>query len=208
MNTEQCIIDKRFIVDFTRNLICDKKADTETKFEPRLGNLLFILIQKRGEVVTREFLIKEIWDNYLGANEALNQAISFLRKLLDDSEKKIIQTIPKKGYSLDADISQISNKISEKQQRINAPIIAAALFLIFSIGAFYLVQTIRVSTKSKQASELTQKEMSDQDAKNKAIQNSDTRIQPSSASQNQQSEATLIEMSKEDAKRKTVSNFR
>jgi DNA-binding winged helix-turn-helix (wHTH) protein len=208
MNPEQFIIDNRFTVDFSRNLLHDKKNNIETKFEPRIGHLLFIFIQKQGEVVPREFIIKEIWDNYLGANEGLNQAIFFLRKLLDDCEKNIILTIPKKGYSFNADVSKISNGTLNKRQPIKTPLIAAAFFFIFCIGAYSLIQTIQFSTKHTQESGLTQKEMGEQDAINKAVSNSTTKklFQSSFSKQNQQSSSTLIEMCKEDAKMKSSFN--
>ena len=57
-----------------------------------------------------EQLIKEVWNDYGGADEALNQAISFIRKVPVDNNKEIIETIPKKGYVLHAVISNVENE--------------------------------------------------------------------------------------------------
>jgi len=75
-------------------------TNSQGRLEPRMLQLLCILVLNRGRVVTRDFFISEVWNNYGGADEGLSQGISFLRKSLMDSDKKIIATIPKQGYVL------------------------------------------------------------------------------------------------------------
>ncbi len=169
MKTEQLIINNRFTIDFEKNILCDTKKMTQSKLEPRLSRLLNILVCSKGEVVTREFLIREIWDNYLGASDGLNQAISFLRKLLDDGEKNIIRTIPKKGYTFNAVISDIEIDKNKKPFTLKALLIAATFLLIFSFGGYYLIQNFLFSSHVKTEPELTLKEKGEIDAKAKGI---------------------------------------
>ncbi|WP_100612083.1 winged helix-turn-helix domain-containing protein [Confluentibacter lentus] len=98
-NTEE-MITERFVFNPNRSLLIDTTTTNEIKLEPRLGNLLSLLCDNRGKLVTREDIIDKIWNNYGGAEDGLNQAISYLRKVLLDKDKKIIETIPKKGYVL------------------------------------------------------------------------------------------------------------
>jgi DNA-binding winged helix-turn-helix (wHTH) protein len=100
------IINNRFLVDPTLNYFKDRETNQELRLEPRLMDVLCFLAANENQLVTREKLIKEIWNDYGGADEGLNQAVSFLRKLLVDREKKIIETIPKKGYILHAFITK------------------------------------------------------------------------------------------------------
>lgn len=72
--------------------------------------LLCLLAQQPDQLLTRETLVQEIWDNYPGADEGLTNAVSFLRKLLGDEQKEMIRTIPKKGYLLKASISTAAQK--------------------------------------------------------------------------------------------------
>lgn len=171
MNAEKFIIDDRFTADAGRNLVCDKKSNTETRLEPRLFRLLSILIEKQGEVVTRKFLIKEIWDNYLGANEGLNQAISFLRKLLDDGEKKMIRTLPKKGYSFHAIISIPSEMKTPGLRLFRVKrILPVAISISLCIGGYFLIRDIATSSTNKQMPvDNSLKEMSERDAENKSV---------------------------------------
>src|ERR1700753_1586895 len=68
------------------------------KLELRLMKLLCLLVVNTGNLVTREEIVEKIWNGYGGGDEGLTQAISFLRKALNDIDKTIIETVPKGGY--------------------------------------------------------------------------------------------------------------
>lgn len=127
-------INDRFLVDRNKNEIRDKEKNEWTRLEPRLMKLLCLLVDACGELVTRETIVKEIWNDYPGANEGLNQAISFLRKQLDDDSKTIIKTIPKGGYSFHAAISwKIKNETAPKFDINWARLFAVGLLSLFSL---------------------------------------------------------------------------
>jgi DNA-binding winged helix-turn-helix (wHTH) protein len=131
------VVNNRFVVNSDRSEVFDKSTGLKTRLEPRLMKLLCLLAGQKGAVVKREFIIKEIWDDYPGANEGLNQAISFLRKLLNDEDKLIIQTQPKSGYSFHASISKenVYNHASRNrylQIVVGATFILLLLFVIFN----------------------------------------------------------------------------
>lgn len=79
-----------------------QRISNSIKIEPKMMQVLLALATTDGKVVKKEELIATIWQNYGGAEDALTQAISKLRKVLGDTAKKskVIQTIPKKGYRL------------------------------------------------------------------------------------------------------------
>ncbi len=107
---EQFLINGRFLISPVLNNFTDKETGKETRLEQRLMDVLCILTANQNQLVTREQLIKEVWNDYGGADEGLNQAISFIRKVLVDNNKEIIETIPKKGYVLHAVISNIEEE--------------------------------------------------------------------------------------------------
>src|SRR5690348_12789412 len=98
MNTAPFVLNTRFKVEPNLNLINDMEQGKVFRMEPRLMKLLCFLVQNNQKLVTRETITKEIWDNYGNTDESLTQAISYLRKVLSDQEKKMIETISKKGY--------------------------------------------------------------------------------------------------------------
>jgi DNA-binding winged helix-turn-helix (wHTH) protein len=73
----------------------------------RLGeyqyNLLSLLLEHAGEVLTRNELTTRVWKNRVMGSNSLPNAIHALRQALGDNGKQqqVIKTIPKKGYLLD-----------------------------------------------------------------------------------------------------------
>lgn len=75
----------------------------------RLGEyqlkLLEVFIQNTGIILTREELTNLVWERRVIGNNSLPNAIHALRSALEDDGKqqRIIKTIPKKGYLLEAE---------------------------------------------------------------------------------------------------------
>lgn len=67
------------------------------RLEPRLAGVLDLLVRRAGAPVTRDEFLETVWDED-GSDEALNQAISRLRRLLGRSD--LILTLPRVGYRL------------------------------------------------------------------------------------------------------------
>lgn len=150
MQQTEFVINDRFLVDVDRSELWDKTTNIKNRLEPRFMKLLHLLADHEGKIVKREFIIKEIWDDYPGANEGLNQAISFLRKLLADEQKSIIQTQPKIGYIFQAKISKRNtDQLSFRKKHIHLFIGATVVLLLSVLGiASYLKKA--GSTRDKQ----------------------------------------------------------
>ncbi|GFD95232.1 hypothetical protein KUL156_00840 [Alteromonas sp. KUL156] len=74
------------------------------KLSPKVMEVFCALYQGNGTVVTREQLLDSVWADRFGGDESLSRAISELRKSLSrllDTNKKIITTVPKRGYRLE-----------------------------------------------------------------------------------------------------------
>jgi len=143
MEHESFYINNRFFTDPATNTVKEIKGANETRLEPRLMLLLCLLTQNEGKVVSREFLIKEIWNDYGGADEGLTQAISFLRKVIGDQKKEIIETVPKKGYILHATISRNINEETveiEKTKRTFYKYFIALFVLVVLISGYFIFQ--------------------------------------------------------------------
>lgn len=98
-------INARFKVEEAVNTVTDTTTGVVTRLESRIMKLLMLLSDHQGKVVTRQQIVTDVWDDYGNADEGLNQAISFLRKILVDQNKELIRTIPKKGYMLTVAVS-------------------------------------------------------------------------------------------------------
>ena len=66
--------------------------------------VLCVLAEHAGQVVSRSAIIDAVWGVAFGGDESLTRAISLLRKAMPTSQgRDIIQTISKRGYSLKAE---------------------------------------------------------------------------------------------------------
>ena len=91
----------------SKNLIV--RGDTESRLEPRVMNVLVCLAARAGEVVPRETLNQEVWTNIIVTDQAVTNCISELRQHLGDDRTthRVIETVPKRGYSLVAPVSLV-----------------------------------------------------------------------------------------------------
>jgi TolB-like protein/Tfp pilus assembly protein PilF len=78
------------------------------RFQSQLSRVLAMLVERPGEVVSREQLQKTIWPDgtFVDFDRGLNKAINGLRACLRDSASKprIIETLPRKGYRFIASV--------------------------------------------------------------------------------------------------------
>lgn len=77
-------------------------GERSVKIEPRAMDLLMILAQHHGAVVSVEELIASVWKGVIVGDGSVYLAIRQLRQVLDDpkGDKSYIETIPKRGYRL------------------------------------------------------------------------------------------------------------
>lgn len=83
-----------------------------TKLEPRVAKLLMQLIESGGSPVTREELMELVWPGMVVGDEALSNAVNKLRKAFGDDRQnpRIIETIPKVGYRLIAEVGKADSE--------------------------------------------------------------------------------------------------
>jgi TolB-like protein/DNA-binding winged helix-turn-helix (wHTH) protein/Tfp pilus assembly protein PilF len=88
-----------------------RKAGLRIRVQHQPMKLLEILLERPGEVVTREELRSRVWadENFGDFDQAVNIAIAKLRSALGDSAEnpRFIETLPKRGYRFIADVSVV-----------------------------------------------------------------------------------------------------
>ncbi|MFN3872360.1 MAG: response regulator transcription factor [Ignavibacterium sp.] len=93
-----------FNLDLSRRLVItqDKK---QIHLSDKEFDLLKFLVQKKGEIVSKEILCKNVWNlNFIPQTNICEATVKNLRKKLEEATgKKYIQTIYGEGYSLIAD---------------------------------------------------------------------------------------------------------
>lgn len=85
------------------------RAGHTTPITPTVFRILLILLERAGEVVTKEQLIQFVWPDSFVEEGNLNRNVSTLRKALDEKpcDHRYIETIPKTGYRFIAPVRSI-----------------------------------------------------------------------------------------------------
>ena len=76
------------------------KAGKPVALNSKTFDLLEVLIERRGEILSKDELLEKIWEGQFVEESNLTVQISTLRKLLGETrgENKYIATVPGKGY--------------------------------------------------------------------------------------------------------------
>src|SRR5215468_2008035 len=107
-----------------------RKAGLKIRVQQQPMKLLQILLERPGEVVTREELRGRVWpdESFGDFDQAVNIAIAKLRSALGDSAEnpRFIETLPKRGYRFIADVSVVDTDAPPKRLESSAGDLPAA----------------------------------------------------------------------------------
>ena len=89
-----------------------RSAGIPLRLKPVAMELLLLLMERRGELVTREQIVERIWGKgvFVDTDNSINGAISKIRQVLrDDAEEpRFVQTVSGKGYRFVAPVTEVS----------------------------------------------------------------------------------------------------
>jgi DNA-binding winged helix-turn-helix (wHTH) protein/Tol biopolymer transport system component len=127
-----------------------RKDGVKLKFSGQPFEVLAILLERPGEVVTREELQKRLWpDTFVDVERNLNTAVNKIREVLGDSAEspRYVETLPRRGYRfiapVETDLPQVNQESIEKpiekpatstrRIRLWLPILCGAAILVVGL---------------------------------------------------------------------------
>jgi len=124
-----------FLLDFDRFQLT--RNGRVLKLEGLPLQLLMFLVERRGQMVTRDQIADVLWGKgvFVDVEQGINTAIRKVRIVLDDDsdQPRYLQTVVGKGYrfvgrieELDADGRRVSNSGSVSAEELGRAIMAAA----------------------------------------------------------------------------------
>jgi TolB-like protein/Tfp pilus assembly protein PilF len=87
------------IVDLAADELRGTTGD-HVDLRPRSYAVLRLLAENAGRLVTKDDLIAKVWDDVAVTDDSLTQCIADIRKALRDDERRVLRTVPRKGYLL------------------------------------------------------------------------------------------------------------
>ena len=83
-----------------------RRGDEVLQLPPKAVDLLLVLVQKGGQVLSTEDLLTSVWSDCIVEPSNLHTQIASLRRAIG---KEIIKTVPKRGYQLPAWFRSVGN---------------------------------------------------------------------------------------------------
>ena len=134
---------------------------------PKVFDILLTLVENRGQVVSKEELMKRVWPDTFVEEGNLTQNISLLRKALGETPggAQFIETVPRRGYRFVATISEKETETTDfapvvsaelpaaavtstPNRRTPAFVLAAALVIVGIIGVMYFTSKAGGNTEA------------------------------------------------------------
>jgi TolB-like protein/DNA-binding winged helix-turn-helix (wHTH) protein/Tfp pilus assembly protein PilF len=88
-----------FTIDFERRLLLDHQ-DRPVELRPQAYEVLRVLALNAGRLVIKEELFASVWSGVVVTDDSLVQAISDIRHALGEAGRRLVKTIPRRGYML------------------------------------------------------------------------------------------------------------
>jgi DNA-binding winged helix-turn-helix (wHTH) protein len=100
-----------------------RKRGIRIKLQEQPFQILALVLQRPGQVVTRDELRKTLWGThtFIDFERGLNKAINRLREALQDSAEstRFIETVPKRGYRFIAPVYAAPSSLEERVVAVN-----------------------------------------------------------------------------------------
>ncbi len=122
------------LVDPNTNRI--QKNGHDLRVEPKVMKVLEELAAAGGTPLSREILLERVWGDTLVTENSLTQAISKLRKILEDTgdARRVIETISKKGYRLTVPVEVVTRTHTVNGQALSVQETTTSNLWIYIVG--------------------------------------------------------------------------
>lgn len=81
------------------------------RLDPKTWRLLECLVERAGQIVSKDVLLSEVWEDVIVGDAALTQAVMRLRTALGDDARtpRYIETVHRRGFRFIASVAELEN---------------------------------------------------------------------------------------------------
>ncbi|TPI72539.1 winged helix-turn-helix domain-containing protein [Mesorhizobium sp. B2-8-9] len=116
------------------------------------AEVLSVLAARSGEIVSKDAMMQAVWADTFVTDDSLTQCIADIRRAVGDEAHVIVETVPKRGYRLNADPSDAAEPSAAtgteqpKSRFSRRSFILAALFLVAAVIGAEVWRSARVAS--------------------------------------------------------------
>jgi len=96
----------QYVLDLSRG--CLVLNGNEVTLRPKTFAVLRFLIENAGRLITKDEIFAAVWPNLAVTDDTLVQSIGELRRELGENGPRLIKTIPRRGYRIDASVKELA----------------------------------------------------------------------------------------------------
>jgi TolB-like protein/DNA-binding winged helix-turn-helix (wHTH) protein/tetratricopeptide (TPR) repeat protein len=82
------------------------KAGADVKLRPKSYEVLRLLVQRHGKLVTKEELMGAVWGRAIVTDGSLGQCLIDVRRAIGDDSQQLIRTLSRRGYIFDVPVTE------------------------------------------------------------------------------------------------------
>ena len=92
-----------FTLDTSRGVLLDNGV--EVVLRPQSVMVLQVLLENHGRLVSKDELHDRVWGQKAVTDDSLAQCLVDIRRALRDTDKKLVRTLPRRGYLFETSAS-------------------------------------------------------------------------------------------------------
>ena len=103
-----------FVLDPSRGVLLEN--DAEVTLRPQSMMVLQVLLENHGRLVSKDEIHDKVWGQKAVTDDSLAQCLVEIRKVLHDKDRQLVRTLPKRGYTFDAEVivESIADRIESR----------------------------------------------------------------------------------------------
>ena len=115
------------------------------------ASMMALLLGEPGRIFRKDEIAREVWPDVIASDESISQCVSEIRRALNDHDHAIVQTFPKRGYSINAHFPEVRKHFRPRSLPFiaSASVLAVIVFVVvfLSIGSYQHQHTVQSSEK-------------------------------------------------------------
>ena len=92
-----------FALDTARGVLL--RDQEEVSLRPQSIAVLQMLLERHGQLVSKDELYDRVWSGRAVTDDSLTQCVADIRRALNDTDRKLVRTLPRRGLLFDGDVS-------------------------------------------------------------------------------------------------------
>ncbi|MEQ9562400.1 MAG: FlgO family outer membrane protein, partial [Woeseiaceae bacterium] len=122
----------QFVLDERRAELSGKAG--RIALRPQSLSVLLVLVANPGRLMTKNELHEKVWGNRAVTDDSLTQCLIDIRKALGDSERELIRTVPRRGYTFTGEVTvEASDEMLPLTKARSSRTIVAAMLVAVSL---------------------------------------------------------------------------